>query len=85
MRAIPRVMKKLPQLNRPGYFGEYGGRYVPETLMPPLLEVENALTDILPSAEYQSRLSELLAEYCGRPTPITFCDRLSKELVSSFI
>lgn len=80
MRAIPRVMKKLPQLNRPGYFGEYGGRYVPETLMPPLLEVENALTDILPSAEYQSRLSELLAEYCGRPTPITFCDRLSKEL-----
>ena len=73
-------MKKLPHLNRPGYFGEYGGRYVPETLMPPLLEVEKALAEILPGTEYQSRLKDLLAEYCGRPTPITRCDRLSREL-----
>lgn len=80
MRAIPQVMKNLPHLNRPGYFGEYGGRYVPETLMPPLLEVEKALSEILPSTDFQSRLKDLLSEYCGRPTPITHCDRLSREL-----
>ncbi len=73
-------MKKLLGLQRPGYFGEYGGRYVPETLMPPLMEVERALGEIFPGEAYQNRLRELLAEYCGRPTPVTYCERLSGEL-----
>ena len=73
-------MKKLANLKRPGYFGKYGGRYVPETLMPPLREVEEAMQTILPSKEYRDRLHRLLVEYCGRETPITFCERLSEEL-----
>ena len=73
-------MKTLPHMLRPGYFGEFGGRYVPETLMPPLLEVEEAVRTILPSREYRERLGRLLEEYCGRETPITHCDRLSQEL-----
>lgn len=73
-------MKSLPDMLRPGYFGEFGGRYVPETLMPPLVEVEEAVRTILPSREYQERLHTLLAEYCGRETPVTHCTRLSQEL-----
>ena len=73
-------MNTLPSLPRPGYFGEFGGRYVPETLMPPLLEVEEAVRTILPSSAYQERLRHLLQEYCGRETPVTHCERLSAEL-----
>ena len=73
-------MKTLPHLSRPGYFGEFGGRYVPETLMPPLTEVEEGVKNILPSREYREQLSRLLTEYCGRETPVTHCERLSQEL-----
>ena len=74
------AMKTLKNTPRPGYFGEYGGRYVPETLMPPLLEVEEAVRTIMPTREYREKLSGLLAEYCGRETPLTHCTRLSQEL-----
>lgn len=73
-------MKTLDNLSRPGYFGPYGGRYVPETLMPPLLELEEAIGRIMPTAAYQDTLHNLLCDYCGRETPVTFCDRLSAEL-----
>ena len=53
---------------------------MPETLMPPLLELEEAIGKILPSREYQDALQALLSEYCGRETPITHCARLSQEL-----
>ncbi|MBR6466616.1 MAG: tryptophan synthase subunit beta [Desulfovibrio sp.] len=62
------------------YFGKYGGCFVPELLMPPLIEVEAAMRDILPSQDFQNELGELLANYAGRPTPLTFCPNLSKEL-----
>ena len=62
------------------YFGKYGGCFVPELLMPPLLEVEAAMRDILPAQDFQDELGELLASYAGRPTPLTFCPNLSKEL-----
>lgn len=74
------AMRTLDHLPRPGYFGEFGGRYVPETLMPPLQEVEEAVKKILPSREYRETLRGLLEEYCGRETPITHCKRLSQEL-----
>ena len=73
-------MDTLPHTERPGYFGEFGGRYIPETLMPPLFEVQEAVEKILPSEEYQSELRQLLEDYCGRPTPVTPCRNLSKEL-----
>ena len=55
---------------RRGYYGEYGGRYVPEALIPPLTELEEAMERIMPSREYRERLHDLLVNYCGRPTPV---------------
>ena len=63
-----------------GYFGEFGGCFVPELLMPPLLEVEEAMQSILPTERFQTELRDLLRNFAGRPTPLTFCPRLSEEL-----
>lgn len=63
-----------------GYFGEFGGCFVPELLMPPLLEVEAAMQSILPTERFQAELRDLLHNFAGRPTPLTFCPRLSEEL-----
>lgn len=63
-----------------GYFGEFGGQYVPELLMPPLLEVEKAMEDIIPAEQFQNELNDLLCEFAGRPTPLTYCPALSREL-----
>ena len=63
-----------------GYFGEFGGRFVPELLMPPLLEVEAAMRDILPAPDFQEELGGLLHDYAGRETPLTHCPALSGEL-----
>jgi tryptophan synthase beta chain len=62
------------------YFGQYGGRFVPETLMPPLLELEEAMERLLSAPDFLSRYNELLRDWAGRPTPLTFCPALSKEL-----
>ena len=63
-----------------GYFGDFGGRFVPELLMPPLMELEEAMKDILPSKAFQDELNDLLRNYAGRETPITFCPDLSEKL-----
>jgi len=63
-----------------GYFETYGGQFVPELLMPPLLELEEAYENIVPSAEFQDELNALLRDYVGRPTPLYRCPNLSKEL-----
>ena len=44
-----------------GYFGDFGGQFVPELLMPPLLEVEKAMEEILPTREFQDELNDLLS------------------------
>lgn len=62
------------------YFGEFGGCFVPELLMPPLLEVEAAMRDILPTPAFQAELDDLLRNYAGRSTPLTYCPTLSREL-----
>lgn len=62
------------------YFGEFGGCYVPELLMPPLLEVEAAMRDIMPTEDFQQELNDLLVNYAGRSTPLTHCPTLSAEL-----
>ena len=62
------------------YFGEFGGCFVPELLMPPLLEVEAAMHDILPTEQFQLELQNLLHDYAGRETPLTHCPTLSREL-----
>ena len=63
-----------------GYFGEFGGCFVPELLMPPLMELEKAMAEILPSPRFRAELDDLLRNYAGRETPLTFCPALSREL-----
>ncbi|MEN6480008.1 MAG: tryptophan synthase subunit beta [Anaerolineales bacterium] len=63
-----------------GYYGAYGGRFVAETLMAPLLELEEAYHHYQQDPAFQARLSGLLRDYVGRPTPLTFAERLSERL-----
>ncbi len=65
---------------RKGYFGDFGGQFVPELLMPPLLELEDAVHHLLPSDVFQNKLQQVLQEFVGRPTPLTHCRNLSREL-----
>jgi tryptophan synthase beta chain len=61
-----------------GRFGIYGGRYVPETLMAALEELEHAYGEAQKDAAFQAELSDLLHNYCGRPTPLYFAKRLTE-------
>ena len=63
-----------------GYFGDFGGQFVPELLMPPLIELEEAMERILPSKEFQAELGDVLTNFVGRPTALTFCPNLSARL-----
>ena len=63
-----------------GYFGDFGGQFIPELLMPPLIELEKAMKSILPSEEFQTRFTNMLKENVGRPSAITYCPNLSKDL-----
>jgi tryptophan synthase beta chain len=63
-----------------GYFGDFGGCFVPESLIPPLRELEAAMQTILPTVAFQQELDDLLTNYAGRKTPLTYCPTLSKKL-----
>jgi tryptophan synthase beta chain len=63
-------------------FGPYGGRYVPETLMPALAELERAWEEARSDAGFRDRLDLLLRDYAGRPTPLYAAERLSERLGS---
>jgi tryptophan synthase beta chain len=74
-------MSTPPQLpDARGHFGPYGGRYVPETLMAPLEELEQAYRDARQDPEFQRELDDLLHNYAGRPTPLYEARRLSAQL-----
>src|SRR5229473_1177927 len=62
-----------------GRFGAYGGRYVPETLMAALEELEAAYAEAQKDAAFQAELDDLLRNYCGRPTPLYFAKRLTEQ------
>lgn len=64
----------------PKRFNEYGGQYVPETLMPALEELEKAFNRYKNDKKFKKELLELLTKYAGRPTALTFCPNLSKKL-----
>ena len=70
--------EKLPDAQ--GHFGPYGGRFVPETLMHPLQELEAEYFRAQHDPEFQRELSYYLTEFVGRPTPLYFAERLTKEL-----
>ena len=61
-----------------GYFGSYGGTYVPETIMPALEELEKAFYKYKQNKEFNKKLTLLLTTYAGRPTPLYFAKRLTK-------
>jgi tryptophan synthase beta chain len=63
-----------------GHFGPYGGRYVPETLMHPLLELEAEYFRARQDPAFQAELDYYLREFCGRPTPLYFAERLTRDL-----
>ena len=63
-----------------GAFGPFGGQFVPETLMPALAELEAAWHAALADDDFRLQLSDLLRDYVGRETPVTFAERLSERL-----
>ncbi len=67
----------MEQPNKLGYFGDYGGRFVPETLMAALLELEEGYKNALKDIEFKSELKRLLSTYVGRPTPLYFAKSLT--------
>ena len=67
----------FPSVNAHGYFGSFGGRFVPETLMSALLQLERDWQSALADAAFQEELRELLHNYVGRPTALTHAQRLS--------
>lgn len=68
------------QKTLPKYFGSYGGQFVPETLLPALIELEKAFIDSQADPVFQNHFDYLLKSYVGRPTPITHAKRLSDHL-----
>jgi tryptophan synthase beta chain len=72
------IVEKLPDAQ--GHFGPYGGRFVPETLMHPLQELEEEYFRAQHDPEFQRELQYYLEEFCGRPTPLYFAERLTREL-----
>jgi tryptophan synthase beta chain len=70
-------MPTLP--DRRGHFGVYGGRFVPETLMEPLIELERSYRAARRDRTFHARLTDLLRHYAGRPTPLYFAARLSEQ------
>ena len=65
--------------NRLGYFGSYGGRFVPETVMGCLLELEQTYKKAQKDKSFQKELSQLLSQYSGRPTPLYLAQRLTEK------
>ena len=63
-----------------GHFGEFGGRYAPETLMSPLLELEDAYMSLREDSDFQERFQYYLREYVGRPNPLYYAERLTQIL-----
>lgn len=63
-----------------GYYGEFGGRFVPETIIPALDELSAAYQEAMADPEFQQRLLNLHQTYTGRPTPVTYAKQLSEQL-----
>jgi tryptophan synthase beta chain len=74
------ILPSAPSESRPGRFGIYGGRYVPETLMAALLELEREYEIAKADAAFQTELDDLLRDFAVRPTPLYFAKGLTDEL-----
>src|SRR5216683_2272175 len=74
----PNRWRGSPRENASGHFGRFGGRFVPETLMAPLIQLDKAYRAASRDARFRARLRELLTSYAGRPTPLYFAARLTE-------
>jgi len=74
------ILQSIPSESRPGRFGIYGGRYVPETLVAALDELEREYAVAKADPAFQAELADLLHNYAGRPTPLYFAKRLTESL-----
>lgn len=70
----------MTKTNKPGYFGEYGGCFAPETLMAPLAELEANYNKIKDDSQFQRELALYLKDFVGRPTPLYLASRLTEHL-----
>ena len=83
---MSKIMKKTNKINyykfpdKHGRFGKFGGRFVAETLMPLLLDVEKKYKEVRRSKKFKSELSYYFENYVGRPSPLYFAKRISKEI-----
>ncbi|MBU0672941.1 MAG: pyridoxal-phosphate dependent enzyme, partial [Candidatus Margulisbacteria bacterium] len=75
------VLPKFSELpDRDGHFGQFGGRFVPETLMAPLEELTEAYLLIKDDPKFKDEVAYYLEHYAGRPTPLFFAERLTEQL-----
>lgn len=70
----------MNQPNEKGYYGNYGGKFVPETLVEPIRELTEAFHKLVPQDDFQKELDDILKNYVGRPTPLTYAGRLTEYL-----
>ena len=80
IRPAPAGGKRAHVRNTAGRFGAYGGRYVPETLMAALQELDKAYAAARKDKSFRDEFHRLLTEYAGRPTPLSFAQQLTKQL-----
>jgi len=71
---------KPSQPDSKGHFGDYGGMYVPETLMEPLAELTRTFKSAMKDSEFKKELSNYLEEFVGRPTPLYYAEQMTKKL-----
>ena len=76
--AIKNSFKQLP--DDKGYFGAFGGRYVSETLMPLIIEVEKEYEKIKNESSFKEELNHYMETYIGRPSPLFFAKRITSPL-----
>ncbi|HSC60613.1 MAG TPA: pyridoxal-phosphate dependent enzyme, partial [Rhizomicrobium sp.] len=78
MNTRPNSLRTGPDAN--GHFGAYGGRFVAETLMPLVLDLEKAYDEAKNDPKFQAELGDLLRHYVGRPNPLYYAERLTQHL-----
>mgnify|MGYP002627568142 FL=1 len=67
-------------VNENGYYGEFGGAYVPEILYKNVKELKQNYLSVINNSDFQKEFQKLLCDYVGRPTPLYYANRLSKEI-----
>jgi len=77
-RSDPRPSPRALSPDRHGYFGRYGGRFVPEVLAPALSELESAYREAIANSAFGEELHRLLTDYVGRPTPLSYAEGLTR-------